>query len=91
MSDYKPADRAIDYHKQILSNIDDDIAKPFHEYGYGQYKTEYPISLQICRNIGLLTDAVNSLVSQVKVNGTNNSHCKCRQCKDYVEPNNCSA
>ena len=62
---YVPSERTKKHCEFILSNLDEDIANAFREYGYGTYKPDFPLFLQLLRNLSMLVDAmrINSVIN----------------------------
>jgi len=62
---YVPSERTKKHCEFILSNLDEDIANAFREYGHGTYKLDSPLLLQLLRNLSMLADAlrINSVIN----------------------------
>ena len=66
MSEFEPhipTERTIKHCEFILSNLDKDIADSFREYGYGTYKPDSPLLLQLLRNLRAVTDALDRIAN----------------------------
>ena len=57
---YIPDERTKKHCEFILSCLDEDIAHAFREYGYGTYKPDSPLLLQLLRNLRAVADALRS-------------------------------
>lgn len=51
MCPYIPSERVVKHCEFILSNLDEDIANQFREFGYGTYNFDSPLLVQIARNL----------------------------------------
>lgn len=65
MDKYQPTKKTINYCESILSIVDDDIAKTFRGFGYGQFPEQLPLLAQIARNLRALCADIKNPDTQV--------------------------
>ena len=57
---YIPSERVVKHCEFILSNVDEDIANEFRNFGIGTYESDSPLLVQIARNLREIICAMRS-------------------------------
>ena len=79
----------IDLYEFNISNVDDDIAEVYRNFGHGKYESNRPLLIQLCRNTRALISILKRMEIKPKVKPAYDGSDNRNTDNDAVQPNDC--